>query len=66
MKDVDEEEPTEVEEVLEVVNAAKLMTEVVTTGGATTTAEAPQVGVPRRRRGVIIQDLEETTSTVVM
>nr|GEV10993.1 hypothetical protein [Tanacetum cinerariifolium] len=31
-----------------------------------TTAEAPKVGVPRRRRGVIIQDHEETTSTVVM
>nr|GEW43727.1 retrotransposon protein, putative, unclassified [Tanacetum cinerariifolium] len=42
MQDVDEEEPAEVEEVLEVVKDAK------------------------RRRGVIIQDPEETTSTVVM
>nr|GFA09048.1 hypothetical protein [Tanacetum cinerariifolium] len=32
----------------------------------TTTVEAPKVSVPRRRRGVIIQDPEETTSTVVM
>nr|GEU76563.1 hypothetical protein [Tanacetum cinerariifolium] len=66
MQDVDEEEPAKVEEVLEVVKAAKLMTKVVTTAGATTTAEAPKVSVPRRRRGVIIQDPEEITSTVVM
>nr|GEU39784.1 hypothetical protein [Tanacetum cinerariifolium] len=66
MQDVDKEELAKVEEVLEVVKAAKLMTEVVTTAGATTTAEAPKVSVPKRRRGVIIQDPEETTSTVVM
>nr|GEW15061.1 hypothetical protein [Tanacetum cinerariifolium] len=40
MQDVDDEEPAEVKEVLEVVKAAKLMTEVVTIAGATTTAEA--------------------------
>nr|GFC13956.1 hypothetical protein [Tanacetum cinerariifolium] len=40
-------------------------TEVVTIAGATTTAKAPKVSVPRRRRGVIIQDPEETTSTVI-
>nr|GEZ57151.1 hypothetical protein [Tanacetum cinerariifolium] len=62
MQDVDEEEPAEVEEVLEVVKATKLMIEVV----ATTTAKAPKVSVIRRRRGVIIQDPEETTSIVVM
>nr|GEV81843.1 uncharacterized mitochondrial protein AtMg00810-like [Tanacetum cinerariifolium] len=66
MQDVDEEELAEVEEMLEVVKAAKLMTEVVTIAGETTTAEAPKVSVPRRIRGVIIQDPEETTSTVVM
>nr|GEY65800.1 hypothetical protein [Tanacetum cinerariifolium] len=66
MQDVDEEEPADVEEVLKVVKASKLMTGVVTTAGATTTAEATNVNVPRRRRGVIIQDPEETTSTVVM
>nr|GEU74462.1 hypothetical protein [Tanacetum cinerariifolium] len=31
-----------------------------------TTAKAPKVSVPMRRRGVIIQDPEETTSTIVM
>nr|GFB79301.1 hypothetical protein [Tanacetum cinerariifolium] len=42
MQDVDEEEPAKVEEVLEVVKDAKLMTEVVTSVGATTTVEAPK------------------------
>nr|GEY42407.1 ribonuclease H-like domain-containing protein [Tanacetum cinerariifolium] len=42
MIDVNEEEPADVEEVLEVVKAAKLMTEVVTTAGAT------KVSVPRK------------------
>nr|GEW56417.1 hypothetical protein [Tanacetum cinerariifolium] len=66
MQDVDDEEPAEVEEVLEVVTNAKLITELVTTAGATTTAEATKVSVPRRRRGVVIQDPEEATSTVVV
>nr|GEV57133.1 hypothetical protein [Tanacetum cinerariifolium] len=35
MMDVNEEDPADVEEVLEVVKVAKLMTEVVTTAGAT-------------------------------
>nr|GEW89124.1 hypothetical protein [Tanacetum cinerariifolium] len=65
MQDVNDEEPGDVEEVLEVVKAPKLMTEVVTTG-ATTTAEATKVSVPRRRRGFVIQDPEETTSTVIV
>nr|GEW36504.1 hypothetical protein [Tanacetum cinerariifolium] len=64
--DVDDQEPAEVEEVLEVVTGAKLITEVVTTAGATTTAEATKVSVPRRRKGVVIQDPEKTTSTVVV
>nr|GEV87348.1 reverse transcriptase domain-containing protein [Tanacetum cinerariifolium] len=51
MQDVDDEEPAKVEEVLEVVTAAKLITEV---------------SVPRRKRGVVIQDPEKTTSTVVV
>nr|GEX04251.1 hypothetical protein [Tanacetum cinerariifolium] len=66
MQDVDDEEPVEVEKVLEVVTVSKLITKVVTTARATTTAEATKVGVPRRRRGVVIQDPEETTSTVVV
>nr|GEV47660.1 hypothetical protein [Tanacetum cinerariifolium] len=57
MMDVNKEEPADVEEVLEVVKAAKLMTEVFTTAGAT------KVSVQRKRRGVIIQDPEETTTT---
>nr|GEV65410.1 uncharacterized mitochondrial protein AtMg00810-like [Tanacetum cinerariifolium] len=57
MMDVNKEEPGDVEEVLEVVKAAKLMTEVVTTAGAT------KVSVQRKKRGVIIQDPEETTTT---
>nr|GEV97736.1 hypothetical protein [Tanacetum cinerariifolium] len=60
MMDVNEKEPTGVEEVLEVVKVAKLMTEVVTTTGAT------KVSVLRNRRGVIIQDPEETTTTATM
>nr|GFA25111.1 hypothetical protein [Tanacetum cinerariifolium] len=57
--DVNEEEPANVEEVLEVVKAAKLMTEVVTTTGAT------KVSALRKRRGVIIQDPKETTTATV-
>nr|GEW07869.1 hypothetical protein [Tanacetum cinerariifolium] len=67
MQDIDEEEPAEMEEVLEVVRAAKLITEVVTTDEPTTTgAQVPKVSAPRRRRGVVIQDPEETTTSVIM
>nr|GEV12662.1 ribonuclease H-like domain-containing protein [Tanacetum cinerariifolium] len=66
MQDVNDEELADVEEVLEVAKATKLMTEVVTTAGATTTAKATKVNVLRKRIGVVIQDPEETTSTVVM
>nr|GEX29279.1 hypothetical protein [Tanacetum cinerariifolium] len=45
MQDVDDEEHADVEEVLEVVKAAKLMTGVVTTARATTTAEATKNAV---------------------
>nr|GFA37621.1 hypothetical protein [Tanacetum cinerariifolium] len=75
--DVNDEEPADVEEVLEVVKVAKLKTKVVTTAGVDvnaasvqdtpiTTAEATKVSVPRKRRGVIIQDPEEVTTTVTM
>nr|GEX16737.1 hypothetical protein [Tanacetum cinerariifolium] len=51
VEDIDEEEPAKVEEVLEVVTAAKLMTEVVTTAAPTTTvAQVPKASAPRRRR----------------
>nr|GEU51075.1 hypothetical protein [Tanacetum cinerariifolium] len=65
-QDVNDEEPAKVEEVLEVVTAAKLITKVVTTVGATTITKTTKVSVPRRRTGLFIQDLEETTSTVVV
>nr|GFA53703.1 hypothetical protein [Tanacetum cinerariifolium] len=48
------------------INLEELKTEVVTTAGATTTTEATKVNVPRRRKGIVIQDPEETTSTVVV
>nr|GEV67133.1 hypothetical protein [Tanacetum cinerariifolium] len=49
-KETDEAEPAEVEEVHEVVTAAKLMTEVVTTTTTFTTAPIPKASAPRRRR----------------
>nr|GEW01533.1 ribonuclease H-like domain-containing protein [Tanacetum cinerariifolium] len=59
--------PTEVEEVLEVVKAAKLMTEVVTTAQPTNTAaQVPKPSAPRKRRGVVIQDSEEKTTSIDM
>nr|GEV11780.1 ribonuclease H-like domain-containing protein [Tanacetum cinerariifolium] len=67
MQDIDEAEPTEVEEVIEVVTTAKLMTEVVTTATTTITAtQVPKASAPRRRRGVVIQDTEETATTSVI
>nr|GEY24907.1 hypothetical protein [Tanacetum cinerariifolium] len=59
-KDTNEAEPAEVEEVLEVVTAAKLMTEVVTTAAPiTTAAQVQKASALRRRRGVVIQDPKE-------
>nr|GFB19368.1 hypothetical protein [Tanacetum cinerariifolium] len=68
MQDTDEVEPAKVEEVIKVVIAAKLMTKVVTTVATTiTAAQVPKASAPRRRRGVIIQDPEETaTASVIM
>nr|GEV52384.1 copia protein [Tanacetum cinerariifolium] len=59
--DTDEAEPTKVEEVLEVVTASKLMTKVVTTA-----AQVPKASSLRRRRGVVIQDPEETVAVSVI
>nr|GEY18391.1 retrovirus-related Pol polyprotein from transposon TNT 1-94 [Tanacetum cinerariifolium] len=65
--DINEEELAEVEEVLEVVTATKLMTAVVTTTKPTTVAaQVPKVSDPRRKRGVVIQDPEETTTSVIV
>nr|GEU31844.1 copia protein [Tanacetum cinerariifolium] len=67
MQDTDEAKPAKVEEVLEVVTAAKLMTEVVTTAAPiTTAAQVPKASAPRRRRGVVIQDPEETAVASVI
>nr|GEY23998.1 hypothetical protein [Tanacetum cinerariifolium] len=77
MLDVNDNEPANVEEVLEVVKAAKLITEVVTIAGVDvnaasvqdtliTAAKATKVIVPRKRRGVIIKDHQKATTTVTM
>nr|GEV14320.1 hypothetical protein [Tanacetum cinerariifolium] len=72
MHETDEAKPAEVEEVIKVVTAAKLMTEVVTTTATITTATTttaattitvapvPKASTPRRRRGLIIQDPVES------
>nr|GEU41971.1 putative ribonuclease H-like domain-containing protein [Tanacetum cinerariifolium] len=66
-EDTDKAEPVEVEEVIEVVTVAKLMTKVVTTVATTiTAAQVPKASAPRRRRGVVIQDLEEITTASVI
>nr|GEX44946.1 hypothetical protein [Tanacetum cinerariifolium] len=65
--DTDEAEPAEVEKVIEVVTTAKSMTEVVTTAVTTiTAAQVPKASAPRRRRGVVIQDPEETATASVI
>nr|GEU60364.1 uncharacterized mitochondrial protein AtMg00810-like [Tanacetum cinerariifolium] len=74
----DEIEPVELQEVVEVVTPAKLMTEVVTTASANITAADAQIpavaptlttapSVARRRKGVVIRDPEETatSSTII-
>nr|GEU69719.1 hypothetical protein [Tanacetum cinerariifolium] len=67
MQDTDKAEPTEVKEVLEVVIAAKLMTEVVTTTAPITTdAQVPKASAPKKRKGVVMQDLEETAAASVI
>nr|GEW88160.1 hypothetical protein [Tanacetum cinerariifolium] len=65
--------PVEVEEVIEVVTAIKLMTEVATTATTTfthaltnTVAPVPKASAPRRRRGMIIQDPEEAATASVI
>nr|GEX38308.1 hypothetical protein [Tanacetum cinerariifolium] len=63
IQETNEAEPAEVEEVLEVVTAAKLMTKVVTTTATPITAAyVPKASAPRRKRGVIIQDPKEAAT----
>nr|GEV01018.1 hypothetical protein [Tanacetum cinerariifolium] len=67
MQDTDEAEPAEVEKVIEVVTAAKLMTEVVTTAATTiTAAQVPKASARRKKRGIIIQDPKETAIALVI
>nr|GEX72103.1 hypothetical protein [Tanacetum cinerariifolium] len=74
MQEINEAGPAKVEEVIEVVIAAKLMTEVVTTAVATTAAITTTAATTitaalvskasalRRRRGVIIHDPKEAAT----
>nr|GFC91965.1 hypothetical protein [Tanacetum cinerariifolium] len=75
-----DDEPAEVQKVVDVVTTAKLITEVVTAASTIVSATEPQVSAAtitaatvrviaastRRRKGVVIRDLEEelTTSSV--
>nr|GEU98355.1 retrovirus-related Pol polyprotein from transposon TNT 1-94 [Tanacetum cinerariifolium] len=66
MQDVDDEEPADVEEVLEVVKATKLMTKVVNTAGEPTTTKATkevneEVTVPEKEVKVKGHKREEAT-----
>nr|GEW35011.1 hypothetical protein [Tanacetum cinerariifolium] len=68
MHDTNKADPAEVEEVIEVVIAAKLIIEVVTDAAATTitAAQVPKASTLRKRRGVVIQDPEETATASVI
>nr|GFC48582.1 hypothetical protein [Tanacetum cinerariifolium] len=71
----DELEPAELQEVVEVVTTAILMTEVVTATSATITAATTSIhaaaitvvpSAARRRKGVVIRDPEETTTPSII
>nr|GEW54275.1 hypothetical protein [Tanacetum cinerariifolium] len=74
----DEEEPVELQEVVEVVTTAKLITEVVTAASATITTATPQLNTvvaptlttapsaARRRKGVVIRNPKETTTSSII
>nr|GEX68707.1 hypothetical protein [Tanacetum cinerariifolium] len=72
----EESEPVELQEVVDIVTTAKIITEVVTTASTTitavdvlipaaTTVAAPKLtaGPSRRTKGVVIRDPEESTTT---
>nr|GEV04381.1 hypothetical protein [Tanacetum cinerariifolium] len=77
-----EEKPTEVQEVVEVVTTAKLITEVVTAASATITSVDTPIptaiitaaasklttasSASRRRKGVVIKDPEETSTPSII
>nr|GEV74845.1 copia protein [Tanacetum cinerariifolium] len=57
MQDTDKVEPVEVKKAIKVVNAAKLMTEVVTIDATTiTVAPMPKASVSRRIRGILVEE----------
>nr|GEU51363.1 hypothetical protein [Tanacetum cinerariifolium] len=84
----DESEPVKVQEVVDVVTTAKIITKIVTTASDTITAASTNIttvdaqvpasittaapsrltAAPRRRKGVVIMDPEEstTTSTIIL
>nr|GEV27784.1 hypothetical protein [Tanacetum cinerariifolium] len=71
----DEVEPTELQEVVEVVTTAKLITEVVTAASATITAAITPLtaaaitttpSAARRRKGVVIRDPKETATQSII
>nr|GEU30125.1 hypothetical protein [Tanacetum cinerariifolium] len=70
-----EVEPSEIQEVVEVVTTAKLVTEVVTAASATITDATTPVtaaaittapSAARRRKGVVIRDPKETTTPFII
>nr|GEY69107.1 hypothetical protein [Tanacetum cinerariifolium] len=79
MQDEEESEPTELQEVVDVVTTAKIITKVVT--AASTTITATDVSIPaattaaaptltaapsRRTNGVVIRDPQETTTPSII
>nr|GEW35594.1 hypothetical protein [Tanacetum cinerariifolium] len=65
--DIDEAEHAEVEEVIEVVTAAKLMTEVVTAAATIIiAAHVPKASALRRRKSILIHDPDETSTPLVI
>nr|GEY51983.1 hypothetical protein [Tanacetum cinerariifolium] len=59
VKDDQEDEPAKVQEVVDVVNTAKLITEVVTVAIRVATAST------KRRKRVVIRDPEEESTTII-
>nr|GFD46432.1 hypothetical protein [Tanacetum cinerariifolium] len=73
------QEPAEVQEVVDVVTTAKLITKVVTAASITISAAEPKVPATtitaalvrvdaastRRRKGVVIRDPEEESTTII-
>nr|GEU76555.1 hypothetical protein [Tanacetum cinerariifolium] len=66
----DEPEPGELQEVIEVVTTAKLMTEVVTAASTTITTVAPitaaTITAAKRRKWVVIRDPEDTAALLTI